>query len=189
MVWIYDQWQAGERGDLERIVRRVALALFFCAESALAASDGDGWTLRVDGYGPLRYGMSVKQVRRILGDLGKVPDNETNCPYFRPRARPELDLVFTEDGRLAYAGDRSDHPGIRTVNGIVQGDPAATLERRFPGRVRQDFGNYDLPSEAGATSYVADVLNGVFKWRFYVEDGKVSHISSGYLFAEDLCAD
>ena len=87
------------------------------------------------------------------------------------------------------ADDRFERLGIRTVNGVELGNSIEILERRFPGRVWQDFSNYDLPSTPGARSFVAYVLEGPFKWRFYVEDGKISHISSGYVFAEDLCAD
>ncbi len=189
LVMVDDTEHVESSWSLTRASRSVFLTFLLVIGPALPAEAADAWTLRANGYGPLRFGMTVRQVSRILGDPGKVPADETNCPYYQPRGRPELDLAFTEDGRLAYVGDRAHGPGVRTVNGIALGAPAEILEQKFAGRVLQDFRNYDLPSVPGADSYVADVYEGPYKWRFYVQEGKVSHISSGYVFAEDLCAD
>ena len=152
---------------------------------APAAVLADKWVLRADGYGPLRYGMSFAEVRKRIGQLTKV---DNTCDYYQPVARSEVDLVF-ESGRLVSAGDRYDAV-IKTNNGISQGAAASVLARRYPGRVKQVFDNYDLPSQPGSVSYVADVDEGAaYTWRFYVEDGKVRHIESGYSSAKDICAD
>ena len=160
-----------------------AVVLLVSGESGAAVADG--WVLRADGYGPLRYGMSLAQVRKRTGQLTKV---DNTCDYYRPVARPEVDLAF-ESGRLVSAGDRDDAV-IKTNNGISRGVAASVLTQRYPGRVKQVVDNYDSPSQPGSASYVADVdEGGAYTWRFYVEEGKVTHISSGYSRAKDICAD
>lgn len=92
--------------------------------------------LTLDGLGPLRIGMTLAQVQRVLNDdavgLRKVPD--TRCAIGVPQSAPQgLSLMF-QDGRLVRV-DVKAPAGTATRSGIRVGDPEARVHRLYPGRI------------------------------------------------------
>lgn len=118
----------------------------------LADTPPADWTVSLRGAGPIRLGMSLDQVRRVLGDAGaRLAGNEpdvplTECAYLEStRLPPSLNLMF-EDGHLVRI-DVHDYQ-IKTSAGARIGDSEASIKKLYPGRITvqphayEDGGHY-----------------------------------------------
>ena len=88
------------------------------------------WSLRMDGLGPLRIGMTFKQANAGLGNrLTRAPEGN-ECRYIAVPGHSGVALMF-DDGRLQRVdvGSRS----VRTAKGIAIGDPVSRVMRAYPG--------------------------------------------------------
>lgn len=98
----------------------------------------DTAALTVEGWGPLRVGMSRADIEAALGadpDPGAVggPDPES-CDQFRPKRAPEGVLVMVEDGRLARISLMRG-ADIATDRGLRLGDDAAKVRATYGGSI------------------------------------------------------
>lgn len=117
------------------------------AEPAQAPASGDSsvaqdtsWTLRQDGIGPLRVGMTVEEARAALGgdfqapgpDAG-VSDSPEACQYARSGRVPAGVWVMLEGLRIVRV--EVDSGTIATAEGARIGDTEARIQQLYPGRV------------------------------------------------------
>ncbi|HEX2210676.1 MAG TPA: hypothetical protein VHG93_23545 [Longimicrobium sp.] len=105
-----------------------------------AAARDTAWTLRHDGIGPLRVGMTVEEARAALGgdfaapgpDVG-MPDDPEACQYARSGRFPAGVRVMLEGLRIARV--EVDSGAIATAAGARIGDTEARINDLYPGRV------------------------------------------------------
>jgi hypothetical protein len=88
--------------------------------------------LRVDGVGPVRFGMSVDEARRVAG----VPVQAIDGPYcrgFRTTGGAPVEVLAeaSESINLVIVAD----PPIATQSGIAVGSPRADVLAAYPGQV------------------------------------------------------
>ena len=146
--------------------------------------------LTADGYGPLRFGMTLAEVTAALGrdadpDAVGGPDPES-CDQFRPARAPEGLLVMIEDGRLTRVTIHRDAP-IATDRGLNVGASAADVRAAYGAAARAEPHEYqDPPAEyltvwtrggIGADGAAEPGARGI---RYEVaSDGRVAAIHAG----------
>lgn len=127
---------------------------------------------RMDGYGDLRFGMSVEEAKQAWGGelAGAEPDEAGGCYYLSPKwAKQQSDFAFMfEDGKFVRydVGNRKESaPGGGKV-----GMTADEIEKLYPGRVEVQPHHY-LYEEGGKYLRIKsdDGGNGVL---LFETDGK-----------------
>jgi hypothetical protein len=107
----------------------------------ITAPADTAWTLRFDGAGPLRVGMTFDEARAVLGgDLrmsqepaGIPSDGPDRCDYPASAAFPGGLRVMVE-GRRVVRVDVASGP-VSTAEGARIGDTEARIQQLYPGRV------------------------------------------------------
>ena len=98
---------------------------------AAIAAPSDSWAVRLDGIGPLRYGMPIAEVRMALHEtLGPAPP-AAPCLYLVPASIPVGVGLMIEQGKLVRVDVES--AGVRTVGGAEVGMSEAELRARYGG--------------------------------------------------------
>ncbi|MDT9600165.1 hypothetical protein [Sphingosinicella rhizophila] len=110
--------------------------------------------LTAQGWGPLRIGMTLAEVTRVLGpdanpDAVGGPDPES-CDQFRPERAPKGMLVMIEDGRLTSVSLIDDSP-IATDRGLRVGDDAAAVTKAYGAELVTSPHKYQDPPAAYLT--------------------------------------
>jgi hypothetical protein len=146
----------------------ICLAL---AAGAQAGSPAVDWRLGLDGFGPLKVGMSFAQVRKLAPGLAATPDGrfDGNCSQFPLPGHPGVALMFV-DGVLG----RVDlfEPGPRTTRGVKPGDRVERAMRAYPGlsaspRAYEENERY-LTARSGANAI-----------RFETKNGRIENVYAG----------
>jgi hypothetical protein len=107
-------------------------------------------TLRPDGWGPLRIGMTRAEVEAALGpdanpDAVGGPEPEV-CDEFRPAQAPAGLLVMVENGVLTRVS--MSEPGLTTAEGLGVGATAAAVKSALGDRARVEPHKYvEAPAE------------------------------------------
>jgi hypothetical protein len=108
--------------------------------AAFPAAEID-WTIQLRNAGPLKIGMSIAEVRRIMQDEtallisweDPVPDN-CECAYLESAKKPkDLGLMF-QNGYLVRIDVHER--GIRTANGAGVGDSEERIKQLYPGQIK-----------------------------------------------------
>ncbi|UGQ46397.1 hypothetical protein [Massilia endophytica] len=110
----------------------LGIAMQFCVAIS-AQADKPRWLLNADGLGPVRIGMHVAEVNRVLpatitpSPVGArvTPD----CDYQNIPSYPGLSLVFIDD-KVARIDVTA--PGIRSINGTEVGQRERDVASRLP---------------------------------------------------------
>lgn len=89
------------------------------------------WTVRLDGLGPLTFGMSLAQARAALGDSLAVTPPTATCGFAVPREAPAGLRLMVEQGKVVRVD--VDSGGIRTEAGAEVGMGEADVRSRYPG--------------------------------------------------------
>lgn len=141
------------------------LAALAVSQPAAAA----GWTLRLDGAGPLRIGMRFDAVNKVLGtQMQRVPKEErarANCFQIELPSRPGLLLMFVGD-QLQRIDVTQE--GVVSDRGIALGDPVDKVRRAYGEAVRVEASR--LTVRTGGDQYAI---------RFGTSDDKVDAMYAG----------
>jgi hypothetical protein len=112
--------------------------------SSGAATD---WTVSLRGAGPVRLGMTLSEVRRVLGDRaahleGNTPEVALDvCAYLESKAIPEhLGFMFAR-GRVVRVDVSGT--GVRTASGAGVGDTEERIKRLYPAQITVEPHHYD----------------------------------------------
>lgn len=122
------------------------LALLLAAASP--ASTGV-WHLTVDGWGPVRIGMSRAQVERALDARleGEALDDEESCIEMKP-AGPDGGVWFMFEAFKLTRVSITDPSRVTTPRGIGIGASAAEVRRAYPKGLKTEPHYYEgVPSE------------------------------------------
>lgn len=146
----------------ERWLAVLLLGLTAAGPAAPAAAE---WTVYLRRVGPVRIGMPLAEVRRVLGNPqarletsmpGQSPEE---CSYVRSSALPEGIGVMFAGGRVV----RIDvfGPNIRTASGAGIGDTEEKIKSLYPDRISVGPHKYEpeghylkfLPADAADQGY------------------------------------
>lgn len=144
-----------------------------------ATPPGDGaWTVRFDGAGPLRVGMTLAEARRALGgdlemrdDDGRAGEGPDRCQYPQSARLPDGVRVMVEGQRVVRVDVES--AAVATAEGARVGDTEARIQQLYPGRVavephKYTDGHYLVvrPAAADSTHLVIFETDGRVVERF-----------------------
>lgn len=142
------------------------VALFLPFALAGMRADAAEPRLTLDGYGPIRIGMTPSQLERA-GVRYETPDNIfggiQECAHAAVVGRPGLTLMF-ENGRVSRI--EVDRPGILTRSGAQVGDSEAKVKRLYGARLEvapeghDNAGHVFVVSVAGNASYLVMDTDG-----------------------------
>lgn len=123
------------------------------------------WTLRHDGIGPLRVGMTADEARAALGDFRlvdfdpTVPSDSMACGSATSTRLPAGVTVMMEGARVVRV--QVDSGAVATAEGARIGDTEARIQQLYPGRVavgphKYTDGHYLTvrPAEASDTTHL-----------------------------------
>lgn len=139
------------------------------AESSRPAPLGSDSRLRVDGLGPVRIGMGLKEARAASG-LPMAYRESGACVSFQTDG-PPAGVSFTGvDGSHRLDLIVVSEPSIDTVSGIKVGSTLADVRRAYGDKVR------------------GSVQDGWGKLVFRPDDASLDHLALGLLFSEGRVA-
>jgi hypothetical protein len=135
------------------------------ASTDSSAAQDTAWTLRNDGMGPLRVGMTAAEAEAALGHFRVIPFNpgapadSMACGYAASERLPAGVKVMMEGARVVrldvVSGD------VATAAGARIGDTEARVQQLYPGRVtvgphKYTDGHYLTvrPAEASDTTHL-----------------------------------
>ena len=121
----------------------LALAALGCRPDAEHPPSGSGddhrppsgvppspWTVRLEGIGPILYGMAASDARAALGDTLGDPTPADGCLWLVPDGVPPGLRFMVESGKIARVD--VDSAGLRTEAGDEVGMSESDLRARYP---------------------------------------------------------
>lgn len=123
-------------------------ASVLAATAALAAAPSGApsdWRVGLRTFGPVRYGMTLAEASRVLGErlLPGLEYAAEGCSYLRPRAIPRGTSFMVLDGRVERVD--VDTAGVRTISGAQVGSTEDEVRALYPGRIRTEPHPYTGP--------------------------------------------
>ena len=104
-------------------------------------AEAEPWTIRVDGVGPIRYGMALADARAALRDSLIVTPPAGECGFTVPRGAPAGVRFMVEQGKIVRVD--VDSSGVRTAAGAEVGMSEADARGRYPVGLRVQPHKYD----------------------------------------------
>ena len=114
------------------------------ADSAAPAppeAEAEPWTIRVDGVGPIRFGMALADARAALRDSLIVTPPGGECGFTVPRGAPAGVRLMVEQGKIVRVD--VDSSGVRTAAGVEVGMNEADVRARYPVGLQVQPHKYD----------------------------------------------
>ena len=110
----------------------------------IAQGDVSSWRATLRGVGPIRVGMTVQDVYRVMGTDSRVSvDEMAECDYADVPGLPASIGLMTSYGRIArYEVGR---PGIKTASGAEVGMSEDSVRHLYAGRMHVVPDPYDGP--------------------------------------------
>ncbi len=100
------------------------------AAQAPPAPGTDSWTVGESNTGPVRYGMTVAELRSALGGDIKSRDTSSPCYYVTTGRAPDGLNIMVVDGRVARVDVHGN--SIVTAAGAHVGDTEARIKELYP---------------------------------------------------------
>ena len=135
----------------------------------------ESWIIREEGTGPVKIGMTVNQLRKVLQQQvgpSDAPSGDDSCFYLQPKGHPHISFMII-DNRLVRID--VDHAGIVTSTRIQIGDSEARALKMYAGRIEVSPHKY-IDNGHYLTAKSADGKYGI---RFETENGKITSFYSG----------
>jgi hypothetical protein len=104
-------------------------------------AEAEPWTIRVDGVGPIRFGMTLADARAALGESLVVTPPGGECGFTVPRGAPAGVRFMAEQGKIVRVD--VDSSGVRTTAGAEVGMSEADVRARYPVGLRVQPHKYD----------------------------------------------
>jgi hypothetical protein len=111
------------------------------ATPALPEAEAEPWTIRLDGVGPVRFGMALAAAQAALGDSLIVAPRGGECGFTVPRGAPAGVRFMVEQGKVVRVD--VDSSGVRTAAGVEVGMAEADVRSRYPVGLRVQPHKYD----------------------------------------------
>ena len=142
----------------------------------IAASAGtEVWSVRFDGTGPAKVGMTLAELNAALHESFSLPADKEEQAWFyvNPKGHPGISFMI-EKGRMARVD--VDVPGIATVEGLRIGDSQDRVLQVYGARVKVEPHAYGGPEDHYLTVTSSDGGNAI---RFETGEGKVVRFYAG----------
>ena len=156
-------------------MRTIAALVVFVviAAPALAGSP----SIRFDGFGPVHLGMSMTDVKRVLGqELVQPPgSHDEECEYFLPEKGLDGVLFMFSHGRLVRID--VEEGKTSTESGIRIGDSISKIKKAYTTGVAVTAHQY-IPAPQGKYVTVKSP-DGKHAIRFETDNGRVVAFYSG----------
>lgn len=160
------------------------------ADRVATQAQPTNWTAYLRRVGPLTIGMSLDQVRRVLGDPGaslaqalsqtqKLPrePDTSPCAYLVTRKAPsQIRLMF---GHRNLVRIDVVKPGIRTASGAQVGDAEARILELYGGRIAVTPHKYGPEGAHYLTFTPADLNDRDYRMLFETDAGRVTQFRVG----------
>src|SRR5450631_931085 len=120
---------------LPMIANKLTLLAVLAIVSINTALAGDKWTVREDGIGPVKVGMSLSLLNALLHERFSMPGNseDQGCFYVKPAKHPGIAFMI-ENGRLVRIDVIT--AGIPTADGIQVADSEGHALRVYGDRLK-----------------------------------------------------
>lgn len=155
------------------ILRRFIIILALATLTASSFLADDGWVVREDGIGPVKVGMTLSQLNRVLNEKFSMPRDkgDQGCFYVKPAKHPHISFMI-EDGHLVRID--IDKAGLATAEGIQVGDSEARALRVYGHRLKTEPQEYP-----GGNYLTVRSVDGRYGIRFETAKGKVQTFYAG----------
>jgi hypothetical protein len=104
-------------------------------------AEAEPWTIRLDGVGPVRFGMALAAAQVALGDSLIVAPPGCECGFTVPRGAPAGVRFMVEQGKVVRVD--VDSSGVRTAAGVEVAMAEADVRSRYPVGLRVQPHKYD----------------------------------------------
>jgi hypothetical protein len=156
------------------VISRITVLLIALALTRSSVQANEEWIVRDDGVGPVKVGMTLPELNKVLGENHSMPKNkgDQGCFYVRPAGHAHVAFMI-EDGRFVRVD--VDGPGISTAEGIQAGDSEEHVRQVYGGRAKVEAHHY-IPGGHYLTVRSGD---GRYAIRFETEKGKIQRFYAG----------
>jgi hypothetical protein len=155
---------------------RPSLLITVCLlATAFGAGALDPWPVRLDGIGPVRVGMDLPDLNKVLHTSYSKPTDpdEQSCFYVDVPHQPGVGIMIL-DGHVARVD--VDHDRTRTAEGVRKGDTEAHALEVYGRKLGVTPSHYDPESGHLLTLFSRDRKFGI---RFETEDGNIVRYYAG----------
>jgi hypothetical protein len=180
-------------------VKKVALYLaMFLVVSGLGRSFAEqnvkpDWTIFLRHAGPIRFGMSLSDVRKIIGDPNASlfvsdPDNplgDKGCTYPESLRLPEK-LGFMFDNHRVVRVDVFGRSVAQTARGARVGDTEERIRALYPGQIRVEPHPYNLEHGHYLIFVPKDPSDRMYEVVFETDGEHVTSFRAGFSSATAL---
>jgi hypothetical protein len=158
----------------ETFRRRTIISLVFVFLILIGTSFcGDGWIVREDGVGPVKFGITRAQLSATLHQkLSEDEGGGDNCFYVHARGHDHVAFMI-EGGKLVRVD--VDAPGVATTSGIQVGDSEAHARQIYGAKMKVTEHKY-IETGHYLTVRSADGRYGI---RFETDKGKITEFYAG----------
>jgi hypothetical protein len=154
--------------------RNIALIVLLCVLLAGTSLGDSPWTIRENGVGPVRVGMTLSQLQAALHQKLEEDDESgsDNCFYVHEHGNKQTSFMIVDDHLV-----RIDvlEPGIKTASGIQVGDPETKLRQVYGTRIKV-MGHQYIDTGHYLTVRSTDSHYGI---RFETDKGKILTFYAG----------
>ena len=152
---------------------RMMMRSLLAAVLLTTAFAGDTWTVREDGMGPLKIGMTLPQLSAALHQkLSEEESGNDACFYVYASGHEHVGFMI-EDGKLTRID--VDAPGIKTATGIEVGDSATRPRQVYGSKLKVTEHKY-IDTGHYLTDRSSDGRYGI---RFEEDKGKITTFYAG----------
>jgi hypothetical protein len=159
------------------MIKRLLFGVIICAGLCAVAAP-HAWTLRFDGIGPVKIGMTTAQLNTALHETFVVPKDEDSqaCFYVYPARHTDVALML-EKGYVTRVD--LTQPQLSTADGIHMGDAESLITQKYGPKLKIEPHHYDDNGHY-LTLLSPDGKNGI---RFETISGTITSIYAGQLHA------
>ena len=128
-----------------KTIPSLVLFLLLCAPPGFSTQETAArWRVGLRSYGPIVYGMSLKEASQALGESLRLssPTPEA-CDYVFPRSVPDGVAFMVLDGHLLRVD--VDTAGVETISGGHVGSTETEIIEMYQGRIRTTPHPYNGP--------------------------------------------
>jgi hypothetical protein len=144
------------------------------------------WRVGLRSFGPITYGMTLREARAILGDSlnPAAPGLFEGCDYVSSAAAPPGTAFMIWDSIIVRVD--VDTPGVVTRSGIQVGSSEDQVRQRYPGHIRTDAHPYDGQDAHYLIYEPSARADTGFSIIFETDGGRVTRFRAGLRKAVEL---
>src|SRR3989442_5364238 len=164
------------------MIQRFAIALLSTTLIVAARGPTQGaapWKVGLRRVGPVRYGMTLSEASRALGETLSVEPTERGegCDYIHPSAAPRGVSFMVLDPVIERVDVRSGD--VATVSGAHIGSTEDEIKALYPDRIEVQPHPYDAPGGHYLLYIPRDASDSAFRIIFETDGKRVTTFRAG----------